>query len=67
VSPHTLRHSFATQMLASGCNVRLLQSMLGHHSIKTTMVYSHIVETTRHLVPSPLDQLLSIGEGTSSA
>jgi integron integrase len=67
ISPHTLRHSFATQMLASGCNVRLLQSMLGHNSLKTTMVYAHLVEATRHLVSSPLDQLAISRRGGNSA
>lgn len=61
VTPHTLRHCFATHMLDDGINIRYIQELLGHKSIKTTMVYTHITTATSEKITSPLDRL-DLGE-----
>jgi integrase/recombinase XerD len=57
VSPHTLRHSFATHLLESGVDVRRIQLMMGHGSLRSTVQYLHVASTSLREVPNPLDQL----------
>jgi integron integrase len=59
VTPHVLRHCFATHLLDGGADIRLVQSLLGHKHVTTTMVYAHLVDSRRALLESPVDDIFS--------
>ncbi len=57
VTPHILRHSFAAHLVESGTDIRYVQELLGHRSLKTAEIYIHIADVSKSRVKSPLDQL----------
>jgi len=56
-SVHLLRHTFATSLLEAGTDIRYIQSLLGHNSLKTTQIYTHVANNELIKIKSPMDNL----------
>ena len=58
VTPHTLRHSYATHLLEQGVDIRYIQELLGHSRPETTMLYTHVTQNDMLRIKSPLDTII---------
>ncbi|MEO7247120.1 MAG: tyrosine-type recombinase/integrase [Novosphingobium sp.] len=65
ISPHTLRHSFATHLLEQDVDIRVIQVLLGHTNFDTTAIYTKVSTKTIQAVASPLDRIIALMEGKS--
>lgn len=67
VGCHTFRHAFATHLLEAGHNIRVVQQLMGHKDVETTMIYTHVMSSSLNEVRSPADTLLADQSGQTSA
>ena len=58
VTPHTLRHSYATHLLENGTDIRYIQTLLGHSKPETTMIYTHVQSADLQKINNPLDLIV---------
>ncbi|WP_430933622.1 tyrosine-type recombinase/integrase [Saccharicrinis sp. 156] len=57
MTTHSLRHSFASHLIENGVDIKIIQELMGHHSLKTTEIYSHVVMKKLENIKSPIDNL----------
>jgi len=68
ISPHTIRHCFATHLLEANVNIRVIQKLLGHNSLRATAIYTHVAADFINKTKSPLDSLpANAAEGDKNA